>query len=109
MTPSQLKVPSPATLKKYGLTAESWYAMGDLQEWKCPVCGGEFTQERRPVIDHEHLRGYKKMSADKKAKAVRGLLHNWCNHRLVAKGMTVERAYGIYLYLSDYQMRKNSE
>lgn len=108
MTPSQLKPPSKATLRKYGLSQEMWYTMLDLQEGCCPVCSQPFTQERRPVIDHEHLRGYKKMSADKKAKAVRGLLHNWCNHRLVAKGMTAERAYGIYLYLSDYEMRKTN-
>lgn len=108
MTPSQLKAPTPSTLRKYGLTAESWYAMGDLQEWKCSVCGEPFTEERRPCIDHEHTRGFKKMKAEKKVLFVRGLLHNFCNRRLVAKGMTVERAYGIYLYLSDYEMRKTN-
>ena len=107
MTPSQLRPPSQTTLKKYGLTIESWCAMGDMQDWKCPVCGEEFTQERRPVIDHEHVRNFKNMTPENKVKYIRGLLHNFCNRRLVAKGMTVERAYGIYLYLSDYQMRLN--
>lgn len=107
MTPSQLRPPSVATLRKYGLTAEVWYTFLDLQDGKCPVCGEEFTPERRPVIDHEHVRGYRKMSAENRARHVRGLLHNWCNHRLLAKGMNIERAYNIYTYLSDYEMRSN--
>jgi hypothetical protein len=105
MTPSQLTPPTKNTLKKYGLTQETWYTIGDMQDWKCAVCGEPFTQERRPVIDHEHVRGYHKMKFERKSKFVRGLLHNWCNHRLVAKGMTTERAYNIYVYLSDYDMR----
>lgn len=109
MTQSQLKPPSKKTLKRYGLSQKAWYTRLDLQEGCCPVCGLPFTEERRPVIDHEHLRGYKNMSADKKAKAVRGLLHSWCNHRLVAKGMTAERAYNIYVYLSDYQLRSDDK
>lgn len=105
MTPSQLTPPTKTTLKRYGLTQEAWYIIGDMQDWRCAVCGEAFTPERRPVIDHEHVRGYHKMKFEKKAKFVRGLLHNWCNHRLVAKGMTTERAYNIYQYLSDYSMR----
>lgn len=30
---------------------------------------------------------------------------NFCNRRLVAKGMTTEKAYNIYIYLSDFDMR----
>lgn len=102
---SKIKCSSPATLKKYGMDAEMWYAMLDLQGGICPVCGQEFTEERRPVIDHEHRRGYKKMRASQKVRYIRGLLHSYCNRRMVAKGMTAEKAYAIYLYLSDYDVR----
>lgn len=71
------------------------------------MCGQPFTEQRRPVIDHEHRKGFKKMKQEDKARCVRGLLHNWCNHRLVAKGMTTERAYNIYLYLLEYDERCN--
>ena len=107
MTPSQLRPPHPKTLKTYGITAETWYTYLDLQDGRCPVCGDEFTEKRRPVIDHVHRKGFKKMTLEKKALCVRGLLHNWCNHRLVAKGMTTERAYNVYQYLSDYDMRSD--
>jgi hypothetical protein len=39
MTPSQLTPPTKNTLKKYGLTQETWYTIGDMQDWKCAVCG----------------------------------------------------------------------
>lgn len=109
MTRSQLTPPSKYTLKKYGLTLEMWYTFLDLQDWSCPACGEPFTPERRPVIDHEHVRGFMAMKPEKKVKYVRGLLHNWCNYMLVAKGMTAERAHNIYTYLSDYAMRSNDD
>ena len=106
---SRLKPPLPQTLKKYGMDAETWYTLIDLQNSTCPVCGDEFSEERRPVIDHEHRRGFKKMKPVDKFKCVRGVLHNYCNRRLVAKGMTAEKAYNIYQYLSDYDMRKDDQ
>jgi hypothetical protein len=106
MTPSQLTPPSAQTLKKYGITAEVWYTYLDLQDGKCPICEREFTSKMRPCIDHLHVTGFKKMVREKKAKYIRGLLCLWCNHRLVAKGMTTERAYNIYEYLSDFDMRR---
>jgi len=109
MTPSQLRPPTLDTLRTYGMSQEMWYTMLDLQDGKCPVCDVEFTSDKRPVIDHEHVRGYKKMKAEDKVRYVRGLLHNYCNRRLVAKGMTTEKAYNIYVYLSDYDTRRNDD
>lgn len=109
MTPSQLTPPRPATLKKYGLTEETWYILGDLQDWKCPICERQFSAELRPVTDHEHVKNYKKLSPEKKAKYVRGLTCNYCNLRRLPKGSKnlspVEIAYNIYQYLLDYSMR----
>jgi len=101
-----LRPPAPATLKKYGLSRELWYTVLDIQDGLCPVCGEPFTEERRPVIDHEHVKGYKKMSAEKRATFVRGLLHSYCNFRMIPKGMTTEKAYNVYTYLSEYDLRK---
>lgn len=111
MTPSQLKSPSPATLKKYGLTVESWCAIGDLQEWRCPVCGEAFTEERRPVIDHEHgIKNWKKMKAEQKSSYVRGLTCNYCNRFRIPKRSkelpVVEIVTNLLNYLEDYEMRR---
>jgi hypothetical protein len=105
MTPSQLKPPTHATLLKYGLDYESWCAILDLQDGCCPVCGQPFTPERRPVVDHFHAKGYRNMSAEKKVRYVRGLLHSYCNYHLIPKGMTTEKAYNVYVYLSDFDLR----
>ena len=105
MTPSQLRPPTKSTLKRYGMTQEMWYTILDLQDGCCPVCGLPFTNERRPCIDHYHAKGYKKMTAEKKATFVRGLLHSYCNLRLIPKGMTTEKAYNVYIYLSDFDLR----
>jgi hypothetical protein len=111
MTPSQLRPPHPKTLKFYGITAETWYTYLDLQDGRCPICQREFTNELRPVIDHEHVKGFKKMKADKKQRFVRGLPCRYCNHRRLPKGSAnltpVEIAYNIYTYLSEYSMRND--
>ena len=109
MTPSQLTPPRPQTLKKYRLSEEMWIILGDLQDWKCPICERQFTEELRPVIDHEHVKGYRKMKIEKKPKYVRGLTCNYCNLRRLPKGSKnlspVEIAYNIYQYLLEYSLR----
>lgn len=105
MTPSQLSAPSKATLRKYGLSQEMWHTMLDLQDGCCPVCGQPFTPERRPCIDHLHVRNFKKMKPEQKVRYFRGLLHAYCNLRLIPKGMTTEKAYNIYVYLNDFDVR----
>lgn len=109
MTPSQLRLPHKYTLRKYGLSAEMWYTLGDLQEWRCPICERQFTEELRPVIEHEHVKGYRKMPIEKRPKYVRGLTCNYCNVRRLPKGSKnlspVEISYNIYQYLLEYSLR----
>ena len=111
LTPSQIKPPTISTLKKYGLTQEMWYNFLDIQDGKCPICEREFTEELRPVIEHEHVKGYKKMKREHKSRYVRGLTCNYCNSRRLPKGSATltptEIAYNIYVYYSDYSMRLN--
>jgi len=109
MTPSQLRAPTNATLKKYGMTSAMWYTLLDLQDGKCPICQREFTNELRPCIDHEHVRGYKKMKQENKRHFVRGLVCNYDNRRRIptnSKGITAtEIAFNVYQYLTDYDAR----
>jgi hypothetical protein len=112
MTPSQLTPPQPATLKRYGMTQEMWYILGDLVDWKCPICQREFTNTFRPVIDHEHgIKNWKKMKMEKKRLYVRGLVCNYCNRFRIpkkSKELTViEIVANLLNYLEDYEMRSN--
>lgn len=99
-----VKPPTKKTLKFYGLDEKDWMQYYYRQDGCCPVCERHFSQTVKPVIDHVHVRGFKKMKFEKRKVHVRGLLCNFCNRRLVAKGMTLERAYNIYQYLNDYEM-----
>lgn len=74
---------------KYGLTpdqvAEKWGEQGGL----CPICEQELA-EKTWVIDHDH-----------KTERFRGILCNWCNHRVVSmaeRGGWL-RAYNTIRYL----------
>lgn len=112
MTSQKLIPPTRATLKKYGMDEEIWYNYGDFQDWKCPICRREFTETKRPVIDHEHgIKGWKNMKPEMKRKYVRGLCCNYCNRFRIpkrSKELTVlEIAENTLTYLEDYTMRSN--
>lgn len=112
MTPSQLRPPSRATTRNYGITVETWYMFIDLQDGRCPICLREFTEQLRPVIDHEHgIKNWKKMKAEQKSKFVRGLTCNYCNRFRIPKRSkelpVVEIVTNLLSYLEDYEMRRN--
>lgn len=81
-----IRPPSNGTLRKYGLTIEMWYAILDSQGGKCPICTRKFTEELRPVIDHFHVRNFKKMKPEQKRKYIRGCPCNYCNRNRLPKG-----------------------
>lgn len=103
-----LITPTPATLKKYGLSLEEWQAMADAQEHKCFVCQQEPKQGRLHV-DHEHIKMWKFMKAEERKLFVRGLLCMFCNYRLLGRGMTIEKASKIVEYLQGYSKRRPAE
>jgi len=113
MTRSQLTPPTKATLKSKGITLEMWYNYVDMSDGKCPICEREFTSEFRPVIDHIHVKGFKKMKPEQKQKWVRGLVCRYCNQRRLPKGSATltptEIAWNIYNFYVDYDMRCNEE
>ncbi len=113
------KPPSAATLRNYGLTVNDWDDMARRQKCVCPVCKQPFG-ERRLVIDHEHVKGWRArkgklksgknramkdrrvMTPDQRRPYVRGILHAWCNG-YVRAWLTLERAESIVAYLRKYK------
>lgn len=61
--------------KKYGITEEQYDQLLIAQNFSCAVCGKNAEEEKkRLVVDHNHKTG-----------EIRGLLCNYCNHRIVGK------------------------
>lgn len=106
-----IALPTPATLKKYGGTPEKWQALLDEQGGVCGVCGRVPSPSKkdgkiRLVIDHEHVRGWGKMPPELRWSFVRGLVCWFCNHYYLGRGLTLEKAKGVVLFLERYELRR---
>lgn len=107
--------PTPLTLAKFGLTHEAWQRLLDQQDGSCALCGEVPSCTRKAckvdwphghlVIDHEHVRGWKRMPVVQRRHYVRGLLCPWDNRFVLGRYITIAKAERIYLYLRRYQMR----
>lgn len=102
---ARIRVPSKATLKKYGLSLKEWRSIVQRQGGRCGACG-RVPGSGRLVIDHEHVRGYRKLPPEKRRLYVRGLLDWTCNHYRLGKGATVDNLRGSAEYLERYYLRK---
>lgn len=61
--------------RKYGITLEQYNQLLEKQDYCCAVCGKHETQEKKKlVVDHNHI-----------TREIRGLLCNYCNHRIVGR------------------------
>jgi hypothetical protein len=96
--------PSPATLKKYGLSEADWRSILDRQGGVCAVCHQE-PKKGRLCIDHFHVKKYKKLPPEERAKWVRGLLCWRCNTTFVGRGVTIERSRSVTDYLVAFEDR----
>lgn len=96
---NNIRLPTSATLKKYGLSADDYVSIWERQKGECPICERKFDEKVRAVIDHLHVPRYKKMSPDRRKKFVRGLVCIYDNRRMLPKGMTLQKAKNIVLYL----------
>lgn len=103
-----IKTPSKATLKKYGLSEEEWKAILDSQGSVCFICK-KYPKTGRLCVDHEHVKGWKKMPPEERKKYVRGLLDWFCNHYYLGRGITIEKAKNVVKYLEQYENRQNNE
>ncbi len=79
--------------------------MADEQGEACFVCKQK-PMKGRLCIDHEHAKGWKKMPPDERKLYVRGLLCFRCNTTFVGRGVTIERAQRVALYLEKYEAKK---
>jgi hypothetical protein len=98
-------VPSLATLKKYGLSLIEWEARRIWQKDACAICK-KLPKTGRLCIDHEHVKGWKKMPPEQRVKYVRGLLCWVCNHYYCGRGITVGKAKNLVSYLEGYENAK---
>lgn len=95
--------PTQKTLDKYGLSTDEWQDMWHDQGEICPICG---RSEALMVIDHEHVRGWKKMPPEQRKLYVRGIICSYDNQRIVGKGSSYKRLLNGAHYLLRYEMRK---
>lgn len=100
-----IKTPSPATLKKYGLSEAEWREHLERQGGVCYVCEKE-PGTGRLCIDHEHVKGWKKLPPQQRKLFVRGLLCWVCNAHFLFRGMTIRKSTRVTEYLTVYESRK---
>lgn len=62
----------------YGISLEQWNQMFEDQGKVCWICK-TLPKSGILCVDHRHVKGYKKMSLEDKAKEVRALLCFQCN------------------------------
>jgi hypothetical protein len=97
-----IRLPSPATLAKYGLTVGMFRVLLEAQDYRCAVCGNK-PATGRLVIDHKHVKGWKKMPPEQRRLFVRGLTDWYCNHAYLGRGITLEKARGVVEYLERFE------
>lgn len=100
-----IQVPKPQTLKKYGLTEDEWLSILRFQNYRCAICGNSL-ENKRCNTDHFHVKGFKKLPAEKRKLYTRGILCWTCNHLIVGRGVTIERLEKALLYMRTFEKRK---
>lgn len=100
-----VKIPSKATLKKYGLDELTYKWLLNEQGYKCPIC------KKTPTsglfrVDHYHHPRYKYLSDELRRLYIRGLCCVHCNRFYLAKGINVEKAKNVVEYLEAFELRK---
>lgn len=100
-----IREPTKQTLKRYGLSLEEWRILFEKQGRVCAICKQEPTTGRT-VVDHDHVKGWKKMPPEHRKLFVRGICCWWCNSTYLGRGINVEKAKNVVTYLEDYQARK---
>lgn len=100
-----IQTPSEATLKKYGLSEDEWRAILVRQQGRCFVCE-QIPTKGRLCIDHEHVKGWKKMPPERRKLYVRGLLCWVCNHYYLGRGISVPKSKNVTRYLEEFEARR---
>lgn len=89
--------------RKYGISLKKYNSMLKTQKYRCGICGKHQRDEKKALaVDHDH-----KMTG---AKAVRGLLCNYCNSRILKYlGDDKKRAQGLVKYLQCWLRKSKDE
>ena len=101
----KLHYPTKQTLDKYGLSKRGFWTILESQGWICPVCK-TYPKSGRWNIDHEHVKGWKKMPPKERKTYVRGITCWFCNRYYLAKQMSADKAKNVVNYLESYALRQ---
>lgn len=94
-------IPLKSTLDKYGLSESDWVELFKQQGEVCLICKKE-SKTGRYVVDHAHIKGYKKLPPEQRKKYVRGILCWWDNKQIVGRGVTIEKLQNAITYLENF-------
>jgi len=104
---TNLKAKDKRLKSTYGISLEEYQAQAKRQNYKCYIC-----QKIKPlVVDHIHVKDYKKLPLEEKRKYVRLLLCTYCNKWIV--GLIDRSLEGRKLleklceYFSSYMMKSD--
>jgi hypothetical protein len=97
--------PTKQTLRRYGLSLEEWRVIANKQGHVCKICG-KYPLKGRLAIDHEHVKGWKRMPPEQRKLYVRGLLDWFCNSKVLTKGVDIPKLEGALRYLKEYEEEK---
>jgi hypothetical protein len=100
-----IRPPTPATLRKYGLTAEAWREIVRSQGDRCPICL-RAPPDVKLVCDHEHVKGFRAMPPEQRRQYVRTVACVWCNKIFLPRGITADKAERVAAVLRAYEGRK---
>lgn len=98
--------PRDNTLAKYGLSRAEFNIILATQFNVCAIC--HQAPNGRWNIDHQHVKGWNKMTPERRKRYVRGILCWTCNRLYAGRGMTVERAEALVIYLKKHTERIES-
>lgn len=102
-----IREPLPATLKKYGLSLNDWKEIMSSQGYRCPVC--ENILEKRTNIDHDHVRGWRKMTDENRRKHIRGVCCFFCNKYYLGRSITIRKSRNVTSYLERFEKRLHAK
>lgn len=100
-------MPRVKTIARYGLSVSEWVALLESQGGQCAICC-RLPASGRFCIDHEHVKGWKKMTSQQRKRYVRGLCCYSCNHYCLNYNMTLAKARGIVEYLVKYEEKNRT-
>ena len=92
--------------RSYGITEAEYNSMLKKQKGVCALCGSP-PKAVSLHVDHEHVKGYKKLSQAEKKQYVRGILCYRCNKFKVGR-LDLEWARKILEYLETHGRNINT-